>query len=115
MVHHGYATEACRRLLQFAFQETPLTEVVATFDDENIASRNVLEKAGFTDCGTMRCYGEDGLNYRITREAWLKMPENIARWGFPSAPCPLKQARLRRLGENFNPGSLANRVRISSV
>lgn len=69
----GYATEACRRLLQFAFQETPLTEVVATFDKGNLASRNVLEKAGFTDRGTMRCYGKDGLNFRITRDEWSKL------------------------------------------
>jgi RimJ/RimL family protein N-acetyltransferase len=69
----GYATEACRRLLQFAFQETPLKEVVATFHKENRASRNVLEKAGFTDRGTMRCYGKDGLNFRITRDEWSQL------------------------------------------
>ena len=69
----GYATEACRRLLQFAFQETPLKEVVATFDKENLASRKVLEKAGFTDRGTMQCYGKDGINYRITRNEWSKL------------------------------------------
>lgn len=69
----GYATEACRRLLQFAFQETPLKEVVATFHRENLASRNVLAKAGFTDRGTMRCYGKVGLNFRITRDEWSKL------------------------------------------
>lgn len=68
---YGYATEACRRLLQFAFEESPLQEVVATCDEKNLASRNVLEKAGFTDCGTMRCYGDDGLNFRVTRREWL--------------------------------------------
>lgn len=69
----GYATEACRRLLQFAFQETPLKEVVATFHEQNLASRNVLEKAGFKDRGTMQCYGKDGLNFRITRDEWSKL------------------------------------------
>ena len=69
----GYATEACRRLLKFAFEETPLAEVVATFHRENLASRNVLVKAGFIDRGTMRCYGkDDGLNFRITRDEWLQ-------------------------------------------
>ncbi len=67
----GYATEASRRLLQFAFEEGGLHEVVATFDKANLASRNVLEKAGFRDRGTMRCYGSDGVNFRITREEWL--------------------------------------------
>ena len=69
----GYATEVCRRLLQFAFQETPLKEVVATFHKENLASKNVLQKAGFTDRGTMQCYGKVGLNFRITRDEWLKL------------------------------------------
>ena len=69
----GYATEASRRLLQFAFEETPLKEVVATFDKGNRASRNVLQKAGFTDRGTMLCYGNEGVNFRITRDEWLKL------------------------------------------
>lgn len=69
----GYATEASRRLLRFAFEETPLEQVVATFHKENLASRNVLLKSGFTDRGTMRCYGKDGgLNFRITRDEWLQ-------------------------------------------
>lgn len=68
----GYATEACRRVIQMAFEDSPLTEVVATFDTENTASRNVLEKAGFVNRGTMRCYGEEGPNYRITRDEWLE-------------------------------------------
>jgi len=69
----GYATEACRRLLQFAFQETPLREVVATYHKENLASKNVLQKAGFTDRGTMQCYGTVGLNFKITRDEWSKL------------------------------------------
>ena len=69
----GYATEASRRLLRFAFEETPLEEVVATFHKDNLASRNVLLKAGFTDRGTMRCYGkDDGLDFRVTRDEWLQ-------------------------------------------
>jgi ribosomal-protein-alanine N-acetyltransferase len=68
----GLATEACKRVLQFAFEETSLDEVVATIEEENTASRNVLEKAGFKHLGTRRCYGEDGLDYRISREAWSK-------------------------------------------
>lgn len=67
----GYATEAGRRLLQFAFEEGGLAEVVATFDKGNRASRHVLTKLGFRDHGTIRCYGTDGINFRITREEWL--------------------------------------------
>jgi RimJ/RimL family protein N-acetyltransferase len=68
--------EACRRLIRLAFEESSLTEVVATFEVGNIASRNVLEKAGFVDHGTMRCYGEDGPNYRITRDGWLALQQS---------------------------------------
>ena len=66
----GYATEACRRLLDFVFQDSPLNEVVATFEKENAASRNVLMKSGFIDHGTMRSYGEEGPIFRITRSDW---------------------------------------------
>jgi RimJ/RimL family protein N-acetyltransferase len=67
----GYATEACERLIQMAFEESPLTEIVANFDEGNVASRKVLEKLGFVNHGTMRCYGTDGPNYRLTRDDWL--------------------------------------------
>lgn len=73
----GYATEACKRLLQFAFEETPLNEVVASFYEENIAARNVLEKSGLFDRGRMWCYGEDCPNYRITRNEWMESQENL--------------------------------------
>ena len=77
----GYATEACKRLLQFAFEDSPLTEVVATCDLGNEASRRVLAKSGFVDCGMRRCYAEDGPDFRISREQWLNAPQetDIAR------------------------------------
>ena len=71
----GYATEACKRLLKLAFEETPLLEVVSTFEVENVASRNVLKKAGFVDRGTRRCYGEEGPDFRITRDEWNKLQQ----------------------------------------
>ena len=67
----GYATEACERLIEMAFKESPLTEIVANFEEGNVASRKVLEKLGFVNHGTMRCYGTDGPNYRLTRDEWL--------------------------------------------
>ena len=68
----GYATEACKRIVQMAFEDSPLTEIVATFDTGNAASQKVLEKSGFVDRGTMRSYGEDGPNFRLTRNEWLE-------------------------------------------
>ena len=69
----GFATEACRRILRFAFEDSPLDEVVASLDGGNDASRNVLLKSGFVDRGTRKCYGEDGPDFRIAREEWLKL------------------------------------------
>lgn len=72
----GYATEACKRLLQLAFEESPLSEVVASYDAGNDASRNVLLKSGFVDRGVRRCYGEDGPDLRISREEWLESKQS---------------------------------------
>ena len=70
---NGYATEACKRMLEFAFTQTELKEVVASFYEENLATIRVLEKSGFKDCGLRRCYAEDDCpDYRITREEWIE-------------------------------------------
>ena len=44
---NGYATEAAQRTLQFAFEGSPLEEVVAVTDPENRGSRRMLEKIGW--------------------------------------------------------------------
>lgn len=73
----GYATEVCKRLLQFAFQEVSLNEVVASVDEDNVASKKVLEKCGLLDRGRTRCYGKDSPIYRITRDEWNELqPSN---------------------------------------
>ena len=68
---NGYATEACRRLLKFAFEETPLDEVVATLDPDNRSSWHVLEKCGLVHKGMRRAYAGESPDFRITREQWL--------------------------------------------
>jgi len=67
----GYATEACRRLLRFAFEETPLEEIVATLDDDHEVSKRVLEKSGLSCIGRRVAYGEDCPDWRIGRAQWL--------------------------------------------
>ena len=69
---NGFATEFCKRLLKFAFEETALKELVATLDEANTNSRNVLEKAGFSYGGRIRAYGKDGPVFRISREEWTE-------------------------------------------
>jgi len=68
---HGYATEVCKRILQFAFQDALLNEVVASVHENNIASKNVLEKCGFLYLGRAKCWGKDTPIYRTTRDEWI--------------------------------------------
>lgn len=67
----GYATEACKRLLRFAFEKTPLEQVVAVADPASAASQKVLTKSGLTAEGTRRAYAAQCPGFRITRTQWL--------------------------------------------
>lgn len=64
----GYATEAARGLIDFAFSELGLERVEATCDVDNAASSRVLEKVGMTKQGRLRQHlrlsGND-------RDCWL--------------------------------------------
>lgn len=73
----GYATEVCRCLLQFAFLKVSLNEVVASVDEDNVASKKVLEKCGLLDRGRARCYGKESPIYRITRDEWDASRQSI--------------------------------------
>lgn len=66
----GYATEITRRLLRYAFEETPLTKVVAVTDPDNGPSQNVLRKSGLIDTGPRRAYCMDLPGFAITKAQW---------------------------------------------
>ena len=66
----GYATEACKRILQFAFEVSPLEEIIAVIDPENVASRKVLEKSGLIHEGLVPAYTGHYPGFRITRQQW---------------------------------------------
>ncbi len=69
----GFATEACRRLVQFFFEETDLPELVATADPEHVKSHNVLQKSGLRKIGLKRAYAwDDVLWFDLKREVWEK-------------------------------------------
>ncbi len=72
----GYATETCKRLLQFAFEETSLDEVAAVTDPENKASQHVLKKSGMAFIGTRRAYAADLPGFLITRLQWSDQQRN---------------------------------------
>jgi RimJ/RimL family protein N-acetyltransferase len=75
----GYATEAARLLLNFAFEHTTLNNVVAVIDPQNSGSRNVLLKAGFNEAGPRRAYATEMLGFRITRDSWRARHSMTAR------------------------------------
>lgn len=54
---HGITSSAVRLLLDVAFNELQLESVHAWVMDDNIASRRVLEKAGFRLAGRLRAAG----------------------------------------------------------
>ena len=77
----GYATEAARALLRWAFETMDLNRVQAETDTRNVASARVLEKLGFVREGTLRedCVvnGEvsDSWVYGLIRRDWRPASE----------------------------------------
>ncbi len=61
----GYAAEAVRLALQWAFRHPEVNAVEAETDPDNAASRRVLEKCGFLPMGIM---GEEGPRFIRARE-----------------------------------------------
>lgn len=43
----GYTTEACKKILEYGFNEFSLTFACALIDERNTASKNVAQKLGF--------------------------------------------------------------------
>jgi ribosomal-protein-alanine N-acetyltransferase len=80
---HGYATEAARALLRWAFDTLDLNRVQAETDTRNVASARVLEKLGFVREGTLRedCVvnGEvsDSWVYGLIRREWQPLAEPV--------------------------------------
>lgn len=80
---HGYATEAARAALRWAFDTLNLNRVQTEADTRNRASARVLEKLGFVHEGTLRedCVvnGEvsDSWVYGLLRREWRPSPESI--------------------------------------
>lgn len=82
----GIATEACRRLVRFAFEETPLDQLVGIVEDGNAASKRVLLKCGFVCEGSRRAYAAERLALRITRQQFLAR-SSVSPRGQPVRGC----------------------------
>ncbi|MFH8798007.1 GNAT family N-acetyltransferase [Streptomyces sp. NPDC017936] len=80
----GYATEAARALLGWAFDTLDLNRVQAEVDTRNAASARVLEKLGFVREGTLR---EDCVVNGDVSDSWV---HGLLRreWQQSSEPAP---------------------------
>lgn len=61
----GYATEAVKLAVAWAFRHTGVAAVEAETDPDNIASQKVLAKCGFNPTGTI---GEEGPRFIVYKE-----------------------------------------------
>jgi RimJ/RimL family protein N-acetyltransferase len=74
--NRGYATEAARAVLRFAFDTVGLHRIYATHFTRNPASGRVMEKTGMQREGVWREHlmrgerFEDAVVYGILREEW---------------------------------------------
>jgi [ribosomal protein S5]-alanine N-acetyltransferase len=64
----GFATEAARACLRYAFEKLKAPAVVASADPQNTASRRVLEKIGFLQEESMRRADLDDVFYLVSPE-----------------------------------------------
>jgi len=67
----GYATEACEKVLEFAFESHEKKQVIAHVHEYNFGSQRVAEKLGFTLEHRFLWDGElPGRYYKLTRDAY---------------------------------------------
>ncbi len=79
---NGYATEVCRRILQYGFEELSAHRIIAETDVKNIASWRLLERLRmrreahrkqdvfFKMNNTGECIWKDSYQYALLREEW---------------------------------------------
>lgn len=79
----GFATEAARAVIDYAFEDASVTRIVAGARVINVASRNVLEKCGFQWTGVeLRRFVALGCSspvdrFRLDRSVWA----SLKSWG----------------------------------
>ncbi len=68
----GYASEAARAVVQFAFEEANLPRLVAAIHPDNAASRHILEGLGMILQPEMNYYGECP-HFSLTRQQFDRL------------------------------------------
>ena len=71
----GYATEAARVALRFAFSEVNQPKVISLIIPENAASIRVAERLGERLVGSHEVNGRNALVYGLSREEWESSKE----------------------------------------
>ena len=65
----GFASEAVRRVIDFAFDAGGLAELLAVTQTANVRSCRLLERLGMTACEAFEEFGEQQRLYRARRSA----------------------------------------------
>jgi RimJ/RimL family protein N-acetyltransferase len=68
--HHGYATEAVKGVLRYAFRKKHCESVIVIIEPEHTASVRVTEKVGFGDYALQEFHNRLVRVYRMTCEDW---------------------------------------------
>jgi [ribosomal protein S5]-alanine N-acetyltransferase len=81
--NNGYATEATKRLLCFAFQDIGLNKIIAGCLKENVASErvmikcNLIKEAEFKEHIFHEKSWKDKVQYRLLKREWEKLCEKV--------------------------------------
>ena len=70
----GFATEAARAAVAFAFDTVGLDQIVAFAVPDNAASRRVIDKLGMTYRGEADHFGLHLVEYTLSRQGWKADP-----------------------------------------
>lgn len=76
----GLATEAARAVLQYAFEELGMTEIVASFDAGNVSSGGVLQRLGMSPLPAAEQVPGKPERWRVTRDrfrSWSVPPPSV--------------------------------------
>ncbi len=73
----GIATEGAAALVEYAFRRLQLPRLVAVAYADNVASRRVLQKLGFTDAGPCEYKGVTVARYVLDGDTWRRPPGRV--------------------------------------
>lgn len=73
----GFATEAARAAMDYAFEKLQRSHVISLIRPENAASIRVAQKLGEKLEGTTELFGSEAVIYGITQDDWRKRSGRI--------------------------------------